>query len=88
MEYTTITNLKWNKEHSIVECIVCFETIGAVPFAAVPYDNTEHGREIYSRCISGEFGPIAEYVTELDEGPQPESPPLMSIPVSTPGEIL
>jgi hypothetical protein len=71
MNYTTVTNPRWNKERTAIECVVTFDEIGTVPFGAVPNDNYAHVREIYARCIAGDFGPIADYVPAPDEGPQP-----------------
>jgi hypothetical protein len=63
MEYTSVKNPKWtSKDKTSIECTVNFETIGEVPFCATPDDHHEHTTEIYSRCVAGEFGPIAEYV--------------------------
>lgn len=62
MEYTNVTNLKWaNEEHSMIECVVDFVKFGPSPFGAIKGDLEPHGQEIFNRCVSGEFGPIAEY---------------------------
>lgn len=62
MKYTNVTNLKWaNPERTSIECVVDFVDLGSLPFGAVHNDIEEHGREIFNRCASGEFGPIAEY---------------------------
>lgn len=89
MNYTTVENPRWNREHTHIVCEVTFTGIGKVPFAASPTD-LPHSVEIYERCIAGEFGPVAEYTPAPDEGPQePSSPPVdMQIPVSNPGEVL
>jgi hypothetical protein len=71
MIYTSVQNPTWNKEHTAINCVVTFAEIGQVPFAAVPNDPTDHCREIYARCIAGDFGPIADYIPAPDEGPQP-----------------
>lgn len=78
MNYTTVTNLFWNKEHTAIECVVDFEELGPVNYGAVPHDNYAHGREIYARCIAGDFGPIADYIPAPDEGPQPIPEPAES----------
>lgn len=89
MNYTSVTNLVWNPARTAVNCLVAFEKIGVVPFAADPNDPEAHGQEIYARCIAGDFGPIADYVPAPDEGPQePSISPEQAIPVSTPGAIL
>lgn len=78
MKYIAVTNLRWNKDRTAVECIVDFEELGPVNYAAAPYDNYVHGREIYARCVAGDFGPIADYVPAPDEGPQPIPEPAES----------
>lgn len=68
MNYTNVTNLKWaNQEHTLIDCEVTFETIGTVPFTATPNDTEEHGRDIYTRAIAGEFGSIAEWTPPTTE---------------------
>jgi hypothetical protein len=43
--------------------MVTFEWLGEeVEFTAAPFDVEEHGRELFERAFSGEFGEIAEYV--------------------------
>lgn len=44
------------------------------PFAAMPIDVEEHGRDVYARAIAGEFGPIAEYVA-----PPPRIPKVVTM---------
>lgn len=89
MNYTTVENLVWTKDGSMVDCVVDFAGIGKVPFTASPND-LPHSVEIYNRCVAGEFGPIADYVPQPDEGPQePSAIPIeMQIPSTTPGAIL
>jgi hypothetical protein len=70
MKYSTVTGLTWSKEKDSILCWVDFESVGNVPFGASPNDPLAHGKEIYARCIAGDFGPIAEYVPAPDEGPQ------------------
>lgn len=63
MDYKNVTNPKWaDQAHTVIECIVDFVEYGPSPFGAHPNDIETHGREIYQRCINGEFGPIAEFV--------------------------
>ena len=69
MTYTEVTDLMWSKEKDSIHCWVTFERVGKVPFGANPNDVEAHGREIYDRCVAGEFGPIAEYVRAPDEYP-------------------
>jgi hypothetical protein len=48
-----------NKEAGI-NLSVTFAELGAnpVPFAAVPNDIEEHGRDLYMRALAGQFGPV------------------------------
>lgn len=89
MNYTTVENLSWSKDRDMVVCVVDFVGLGRLPFSASPND-LPHSVEIYNRCVAGEFGPIADYVPQADEGPQEPSPiPIhMQIPTTTPGEVL
>ena len=92
MNYSTVENLAWNREGTMITCVVDFAGIGKVPFAASPND-LPHSVEIYNRCVAGEFGPIAAYTPEPDEGPQEPTPPeqlpdYMRIPTTNTGEVL
>ena len=63
MEYTSVKNPKWtSKDKTSIECVVNFENIGEIPFGASPDDYQEYTKEIYNRCVAGEFGKIAEFV--------------------------
>ena len=73
MNYTTVENPIWNRDGTIIDCVVSFAGLGKVPFSASPND-APHSVEIYNRCVAGDFGPIAEYVPAHDEGPQPPTP--------------
>ena len=70
MEYTTVTNLRWaNRDNTTFNCDVTFVGLGTVPFTPHQNDSETHSREIYARCMAGEFGPIADYVLQPDEYP-------------------
>ena len=62
-----ITDPKWaNRDHTIITVYVDFETdqfgtVGPVLYNAHREDPHEHGKEIFERAASGEFGPIAEW---------------------------
>ena len=65
-------NPQWgNAEHTFIEVEAKWEHIadlGYLPFTANPEDVEAHGRDLYQRCVNGEFGTIAEYVAP----PEPE----------------
>jgi hypothetical protein len=89
MKYTSVTNLSWSKDRAGIDCSVVFEGLGTLPFHATQNDEFAHGREIYERCVSGEFGEIADYVFLEDEGPNPKTNATFSaIPKIDTGEIL
>jgi hypothetical protein len=52
-----------DSKHTILDLIVKFEEYKEeLPFTASLKDPEKHGRDLFSRAISGEFGSIAEYV--------------------------
>lgn len=64
MQYTQVKNPKWaTEDHSSIECDVVFPSISNefVPFCANPNDLYDYSKDIFQRCLSGEFGPISEY---------------------------
>ena len=62
-----ITDPVWgNRDHTIITVYVDFEsnkfgTVGPVLFNAHRDDPHAHGREIFQRAQSGEFGPVGEW---------------------------
>ena len=55
-----------NPESSAIDCIVKFDAFAEeLPFNASENDTAEHGKALYARLISGEFGPIGEFVPEI-----------------------
>lgn len=75
MKYINVKSPQWaNVQKTAIDCVVEFEGLGIVPFTANPNDITEHGPAIFSACLNGDFGPIADYV-----GPtEPELPEISS----------
>lgn len=62
MNYSKVISPVWaDKGQKLIDCVVTFEIIGVVPFTASQQDNKD-SLEIFNRCMSGEFGPIAEYI--------------------------
>ena len=56
--------MRWiNHEHTGIDMVV---TIGGqkMPFTARADDPEDYGRELFHRAVSGEFGEIAEPITE------------------------
>lgn len=92
MNYTQVSSPSWDKSGTKINCMVVFESLGEVPFTADQNDYNPWCQEIYHRCVAGEFGPVADYVFELDEGPNPQStgpiPERLLIPVTNIDAVL
>lgn len=60
-EILSVRNPHWaNEDGTAINCLVRTNTLHQeVPFTATPYDSEAHGREIFARCLAGEFGEIA-----------------------------
>lgn len=58
-DYASVANPRFNR-HDTIDCDVVFPAHGAtpLPFTASPHDPEPHGREIFARCLAGEFGPV------------------------------
>lgn len=54
-------NPKWaNEDCTAIDCLVRTNTLHQeIPFTASPNDSEVHGRELFARCLAGEFGVIA-----------------------------
>jgi hypothetical protein len=65
----SVTNPQWaNEEHTAINVIARFAEIDEdLPFTATPTDIEPHGREIFERTSTGEFGLIDAYVPPSDE---------------------
>lgn len=64
MKYKEVKNPQWaNAEHTVINCEVDFDDLleEFVPFSASADDMYEHTKEIFSKCIDGEFGEVKEY---------------------------
>lgn len=69
MKYKNVKNPKWaNAQHSVIVCDVDFDDLDEeyVQFAAVASGDLQHTHEIFARCVSGDFGQIAEYTPPQD----------------------
>lgn len=70
MNYTSAHSPRWsNSSQTAVNLAVVFSAIGEVPFCASPDDVEAHGREIFNRAVSGDFGVIAGYVAPVVSAP-------------------
>jgi hypothetical protein len=66
MNITNPRNLIWSDESGdSVDLIVDIEGVGEAPFTASKNDPEPHGRELFERAVSGEFGAIQDYVPPL-----------------------
>lgn len=63
IEILSVRNPQWaNEDGSAINCWIRTNTlIEEVPFSASPDDVEAHGREVYARCRSGEFGQVAPF---------------------------
>ncbi|MBU1397098.1 MAG: hypothetical protein KKE84_13295 [Gammaproteobacteria bacterium] len=61
IEILSVRNPQWASEDgSAINCRIRTNTlVEEVPFTASKHDLEPHGREIYARCLAGEFGDIA-----------------------------
>lgn len=64
MIYTSIRQPRWaNPEKTKINCFVKFSDFKIeVEFTADPNDVEAHGRDIFNRCLSGEFGTVGDYI--------------------------
>jgi hypothetical protein len=65
MKYKKVLNPKWaNAEHTAINCDVDFEGLNddLISFTAVALGDYEHSHKIFSECLNGNYGAIAEYV--------------------------
>ncbi|SPW34089.1 Caudovirales tail fibre assembly protein [Edwardsiella tarda] len=47
----------------VIEVTIQHSILGALPFTALPSDVMDYGRDIYVRCLNGDFGPLVEEST-------------------------
>lgn len=76
-EILSVRNPQWaNEGGTAINCLVRTNTLHQeVPFTATPDDSEAHGREIFARCLAGEFGPVASLE------PKPPRQPLSQLEV-------
>jgi hypothetical protein len=81
IEVLSVRNPMWaDVDHSAINCRVRFgHLIDEVPFTAALNDSEPHGREIYARCLKGEFGEIGPLSPQMavTTPPQAVPPPKM-----------
>lgn len=64
MKYSSVSNPRWaDAEHTQIDCDVVFDDLGPVkaPFTAVASGDYPYTHQIFNECVSGKYGPIAEY---------------------------
>lgn len=63
-EVLSASSPRWaNAEHSMIDLLVQFKGITyQIEFSASQNDTEAHGKELFERAQSGEFGTISEYV--------------------------
>jgi hypothetical protein len=63
-----------NEEKDAVNCIIKFENIDTeIPFTAKSTDVEQHGKQAFSRIISGEFGGIGDYIPIVEDSDSVET---------------
>lgn len=60
-EILSVREPQWVDENrTAINCWVRTNTlVQEAPFTATPYDSEPHGRELFARCLAGEFGKVA-----------------------------
>lgn len=78
IEILSVRNPQWvNDDHCAIDYLIKTNTLcQEVPFTASPYDPESHGREIFARCVAGEYGEIASMKPISQQQPLPQ----MNIP--------
>ncbi len=78
--YSSVREPRWaNNDRTAIDCLVFFEHLKSeVPFTASATDVEPHGREIFDRCIGGEFGEIAPPIASTKSREKADAPPLPS----------
>lgn len=69
IEVLSVRNPQWaNSDGSSINCLIRTNTlVGEVPFTASKFDPEPHGRDVYARCLAGEFGEIAPMECQIDD---------------------
>lgn len=75
-EILSARNLQWaNEDGTAINCLVTTNTLHQeVPFTATPYDSEAHGRELFAKCLAGEFGEFALMEPKYQRQSQPLTP--------------
>ncbi len=75
IEILSVRNPQWvNDDHSAINCLIKTNTLcREVSFTASPYDPEPHGREIFAKCVAGEYGVIASSMkSRVPQQPLPQ----------------
>lgn len=83
VNYSNVRNPRWaNNEKTAIDVVMNVDYLkGDIPFTATCYDTEPHGREIFVRCLQGDFGEIADWAGVGQEGINGE---ISYSPVATP----
>lgn len=70
-EILSVRYPQWaNEDCTAINCLVRTNSLRQeVPFTATPYDSETHGRQIFDRCLAGEFGEIAPMESKPSKQP-------------------
>ena len=66
-----IRRMSYN-EFGGIDCEVEHPVYGWIPFTASPSDHEPLGREVYAKCVSGEFGVVGEFIAPVVPKPTQE----------------
>lgn len=74
IEILSVRNPQWvNEDYTAIDCLITTNMLKQeVPFTATLYDEEIHGREIFFKCLLGEFGEIAPMKPKPFEQPLPK----------------
>ena len=69
MKIKSVKKPKWaNNEKTLIDVTITVEGMdGEFPFTANLDDTLEHGRELFQKCVAGNYGKIEDYTPPSDE---------------------
>lgn len=64
-EITSVSDPRWfNEGRTVIKCVVSFGGRDPIEYAACSYDPEEHGRKLFEAIAMGDFGPVANFVSQ------------------------